>query len=512
MFSDSAHSHKWENISYLDSNCDPHDGTLYFRYTDLGAAFIVITNPENQKILEQPEVYFSDPLENPTREVDGNFILDLLYYSEYSFIDDPPRLCFHDPTQEFGISLAFSSKEDGNNMKEFLKIHLTIETPNLPGFYKITRFCPPFYIPAPRQRKGSMTSQQLAPISLDEFRNLVLVFQQVITPENYRNNKSEMRPLYTQEITDFSSHESISRIIHDYTMTQANVFRSFLTLLYLPQPENFDDILMKKYINTKNQWRNFTISQLIRSDIYCDFINKLTQSINKTNFNAIFPKDMVNFLHKITFNILMTICEFDRQFHAWTHPLIDILFILIRSAHITLSKDKICICNNITIELEKLESILFWMLLKFMIRTEVLRLLPMTNKTPLQIVEPLSQFLFKATPYIHEAISCKTCGLLEAAPFLSSCFVGFFTFEETEEIWLAALSSTNSHDFFLCFIIVGIVFSGEELRSDIDEIAESLGIMNLVKQSIDKYSLGFIISSAILLSEKSRSLIGANLK
>ena len=255
-----------------------------------------------------------------------------------------------------------------------------------------------------------------------------------------------------------------------------------------------------------------TQSQLLRSSVYCDHINKLTHSIDTTNFVLFFKKENVPFLQKLSFNILMSISEFDRQFHTWTHPLIDILFILLRSARINLSDNKITICDSITLEQDVLEAILFWMLLKFLMRSELLRLLPMAAKTPNQIVEPLNQFFIKASPYIYEAICNKTCGLLEAAPFLSSCFVGFFSLEETQEIWLASLTAKNAHDFFLCFVITGIVFSGDDLRTEADEIEESTKVMCLLKNSIAKYSLGFIISATLLLTEKSRIMIGIDVK
>ena len=507
----SANSKFWDDVVFLDSKCVPHKGTLHFRYTEIAAAFVFICDSSKTRILENPKLYESDPTEMPVREVDGNYAIDLLYYSEFSFIDQPPRLCFHDPVQEFGISFTFSSKEIEANVKEFLKTFLTTDTPNLPGFFKIIRFVPPFAPPASKQRKMSSVAQvQLPQITYDEYANVILVFQQTITP---KLEGKEYRSTLTDEFKDIHSIEEVGEAMRKHRLPKSLLFQTWATMLNVFQPNEVDEKLVNKYINTKEQWSNITNSQLLRSTKYCEYINNLTNQIKETEIPSYFAPEIHKFIKKTSFNILMSIAELERQFFQWTHPLIDILFIILDAAKISIKDEKIFVCDGIEMKKNDFEALIFWMMLKLLMRGELIRTLPLTKSNPQAIVEPLTQFLLKVIPYLHETVTQKLFGAIDTAPLVSGLFVDFLPIDEIQDVWTAAIASKNIFEFFVCFIIAGIAFSGLKLRSEEEsqeEVPQTTTI-ELIRSSIKEHGLGFIIAATLLLVDKSRSIVGTDI-
>jgi hypothetical protein len=62
-----------------------------------------------------------NPLTDPYVDESGHVIFDLTY------MDKPPRICFHDPAQELGISINFSDQESFDAAPQ--------PHGRLPGFY-----------------------------------------------------------------------------------------------------------------------------------------------------------------------------------------------------------------------------------------------------------------------------------------------------------------------------------------------------------------------------------------
>jgi hypothetical protein len=85
-----------------------------------------------------------NPLTNPYVDDNGYVMFDLAYYAELTYMDKPPRVCFHDPAQELGVSLNFPDQQSFDAFVETMRRNLTVGQPGLPGFYKIYRFTPPF--------------------------------------------------------------------------------------------------------------------------------------------------------------------------------------------------------------------------------------------------------------------------------------------------------------------------------------------------------------------------------
>ncbi|EAY08268.1 hypothetical protein TVAG_404360 [Trichomonas vaginalis G3] len=503
MFQKEAHSKSWPNTVLLTSKNETYTGTLYFRYTDTAAVFILISDPTNLTILDNPPLYASDVLENPLRQVDNQFVIDLLYYCEYSFIENPSRICFHDPVQEFGISLTFDSSETGNDIRQFIRKYLTTDTPNLPGFYKISRFLPPF-APMSKQTRKLSQSTQLPQISEEEFRNVMTLFQQSVTPKVEANE--EIRPFYEGDInpTDFNQ---ISQILQTKNIKSNELFLSWLTLLHIPQPDKFQGPILDKYIRVRSQWNTFTRSQLLRSSLYCNFINHLTNYVKTNKFISSFNQKNIRLMQMTTFNVFMSLGEIERAFHSHIPPLLDLLCIILKTSNAHTENSYVRICEKYDVTKLTFEAIVFWVMMKLILRSELLRLLPMSIKNSGPIVEPITQFLVKVSPYYNEAILNRKSGLLEISPFLCSLFVSFFKYEDLLNVWSAALISRSVHEFFLCFIIVCLSFSDIKLYETPGAVVLPSAAV-LVQQGLNQKGLNFMINAALKLMERSHEMVG----
>lgn len=57
-------------------------------------------------------------------------------------MDNPPRICFHDSTQELVLVLNFGDVESRTGFAATLQEWLTVTHPGVPGFFKLFRFTP----------------------------------------------------------------------------------------------------------------------------------------------------------------------------------------------------------------------------------------------------------------------------------------------------------------------------------------------------------------------------------
>ena len=508
MFISSAHSKHWDDAIFIDFECKQHHGTLHFRYNDIGAVLILVSDPEKNEILEKTELHPSNPVDNPIRVIDGNYVVDLLYYSDYSFIDDPPRFCFHDPIQEFGISFLFKSKECVDDIAKFFKQYLTVDAPGLPGFFKIFRYVPQFAPPVIKPRRGAPVAVpvQLPPITYGEYVNAVLVFQQTI--DQNMGKRGEIRPLFNGTIKDIHSIEEVRMIMREYTLPKSLVFRAWATMLRVFQPDEIDSDFVEKYMNIKAQWTDITNSQFLRSNLYCKIINTLTDEVKSTPIPKQFPAEIHKFIRKTAFNVIMSLAEIDRQLHQWTHPLIDIFYIVLDISLVKVDDGKIYVCNDVEITRDNFEALIFWMMLKIAMRGELFRILPLFRNNEQTIVDPMLQYILKVSPYFYEELNQNVYGAVDAAQYLVNLFTGFFQIEQIENIWSAALASLNFHEFLICFIICGLVYSGQKIRAEDDMNVHVVDTYKLISNSIQERGFDFLISAALLFADKSRMIIG----
>jgi hypothetical protein len=64
-------------------------------------------------------------LTSPYLTGDGYSVFDLPYFSELTYINKRPRVCFHDSAEELSLSLNFSDKESLHEFGNSLRVCLT---------------------------------------------------------------------------------------------------------------------------------------------------------------------------------------------------------------------------------------------------------------------------------------------------------------------------------------------------------------------------------------------------
>ncbi|OHT05633.1 hypothetical protein TRFO_26510 [Tritrichomonas foetus] len=490
----------WPNIRIWDSLNDSQEGSLYFRYTNAAAALIFIPFHSDHSILDEPEKYESDIFDEPHRIYGDVQVLDLLYYSEFSIIDNPPRICFHDPVKEFGISLNFQNKEEILEAQVKLSRFLTIESPNLPGFFKITRFLPPFGFIPKRQRQISFNSAQA--LTNEEILNVMILFQQSLKPTTLE------RPLIDLNDPCLNDKYSLAHKLLTHNLYTISVLESWLLLLNLPKIEEFSTNT-QKYLILKAQWEVYTLSQLNRSNE----TRELISLISKLLLTKAFPKELCNgsddFIRKFSFSVLMAIGQVDK---IYTKPanmsfFIDILMIILlvvypinqENNH---EKNKVKLKNGKIVDRDTAEAITFWLLLRISLSAEHYRLMPLYSKDKTLVTETLTGFINKIIPSINYFLK-DFPNFSDIADTICCLFSDILISEECIDLCTAALIYGSIHEFSIFFITVCIVFKFGKILECQDK--KSLRWKHLIKECIIAKKINFLISATFSLFESNFS-------
>ena len=500
MFLKSSSTKHWENITLEDSYFKETKGTMFFRYTDIGAVLIVVKKENLEDFKKSQTLYESNPLNEEISIVNDNIIIDLLFYTEFSIMKNPIRVNFADTTKEYGICITFNDFETQNNFFLFLKSYLTVELPRLPGFFRITRFLPPFSSQVLKTRRNSVSQHiDMPDISDDDKLNLLISFQQSLTP-HYKFFKPN-RP-FCDETAKLNTVDEIKSTLMNFTLRPEMVFGVWLKLLYLPQIEDFKTKLMGQYLTVKKQWLSLNESQIKRSTWMLENI----KAVEKATYDFESPHAVPRKLSQCVFNILMTIGHVDSNYYNFLDKIVHIMQVIFYKAKPVFNKDGTVVIEGNTVETEHFESIVFWILLKLLMRGELSRLFPISVEAPQIVFEPISFFLERTCPHLLNLLGeFGFFDLTEVVPYVLDLFSSFFEYEETVELWTAAMCSSSLFEFFISFIICCLAFNAQSLLYD----DRSIGIkwVELIKLPIDQFGLKFLISAAMQLNNSLRDLI-----
>ena len=500
MFVKSSSTKYWENIAFEDSYFNETKGTLFFRYTDIGAVLVVVKKENLEEFKKSGVLYESNPLNEEISVVNGNIVIDLLFYTEFSIMKEPIRVNFADTTKEYGICITFNDYRAQNDFFLFLKSYLTVEIPKLPGFFRITRFLPPFSSQILKTRRNSVAQRVDMPdISDDDKLNLLISFQQSLTP-HYKFFKPN-RPL-CDETVKLNTVDEIKNALMNFTLRPEMVFDVWLKLLYLPQIEDFKTKLMGQYLTVKKQWTSLNESQIKRSTWMLESIKAVEKATNDFESQQAIPRE----LSKCVFDILMTIGHIDSNYYNFLDKIVHIMQVIIYKAKPVFNKDGTVIIEGKTVGFEHFESIVFWIILKLLMRGELSRLFPISMEAPQIVFEPISFFLERTCPYLLNLL-CEFgfFDLTEVVPYVLDLFSSFFDYDQTVELWTAAMCSSSLFEFFISFVICCLVFNAHTLLYEDRRIG--IKWVELIKIPIDQFGLKFLISAAIQLTNSLRDLM-----
>ena len=515
MYVTVAHSKQWNDIVLQDSFSDEKSGSLIFRYTDI-AGVLFFGPKEELDSLDDVEYseYESNPLIDPFYYIKDNIILiDLLYYRDFSLMKDPPRINFADLTKEYGISLTFKSIDEVNDFMYFLKTYLTLELPHLPGFYRITRFHPPFSSEILKRMPNKFDKQKKKTDANDSaLLNILIAYQHSLTP-HFKFMKPN-RP-FCDDNVKLNTIADITNALNDFTIPKNRLFSTWLKLLYLPQINQFKGKYIEQYLNVKQQWKDITISQLLRSEAYKEHFHNVECSVNKHYENLPISKHNIILTRNLVFNVLMSICQIDNNLFDYIDCITNMLNIILQTTQFIFVEDEkqqnddISNCTfNIIIDNNKIdnvhfEAILFWILLKILFRGELFRIYPLYSQSPKFIFESVSFFIYRTCPFFYYLLEeYNFWDSNEPIPYILDLFCSFFDYDQVIELWTVAMCSRSIFEFFLSFLICCLSFNAQSLLYE--DRNKQIQWLQLIKNPIDEFGLRFMISSAIQLTNNLR--------
>ena len=516
MYITIAHSKQWDDVILQDSFSSERKGSLFFRYTDI--AGILLFGPKEEVLSlneDKNAIYESNPLSEPFYKYKNNIILiDLLFYNNFSFMKAPPRINFADLTKEYGIALTFSDIDNVNDFMIFLKTYLTIDLHNLPGFFRISRFHPPFSSEILKRAPNKLANFQKTKTDVNDSQilNILIAYQQSLTP-HYKYTKLN-RPFCDDQVK-LETRDDIINALNDFTIPKEKLFSAWLKLLYLPSITDFKNKYKEQYIKVKEQWKLITISQFMRSPAYIEHFQKVEEAVNKHYEDQSKSHQDIVLTRKIVFNVLMSLCQIDSILYDYIDCLTNMISVILTTSQFMFINEENQINSNIQdsnfyvmLENNKIdnghfEAILFWMLLKILFRGELFRIYPLYSKSPEFIFESISFFIYRTCPFFYNLLEdFNFWESNEPVPYILDLFSSFFQYDEIIELWTVAMCSHSIFEFFLSFLICCLSFNAQSLLYEDEKTP--IQWLKLIKNPIDEFGLRFMISSAIQLTNNLR--------
>ena len=417
---------------------DGIDGILTIYPTDIAALLLINTGNPNQTNNIQFE---SSPFLKPFRELNGTYIIDLLYFIYFTVIDSPPKISFHDRINSNVINIIFSDINSQKQIIDEMKLKFILKSKDVSGYYEIIKYHPPYSSHHKNYKKSVSYSHVLT--ETIQIENALLLYQGVI---GHIPNK--------RNFLDFNIETFKKESLYTLKLKSSNRFDAYLYLLNLPRPTNFDKY-KNDYMTLKKQWCSFTPSQLKRSPELRDIISNVSSLVKSS-------KNHEKYIEQILFNILMSIIQTNRRFMKNIKNIFNILSIILYVMNLIpsgdLAKSKSMIINGqYDIDIDTIESIIFWILLKILYRFEILKLFECNSK---DFYSEIQQFISNEMPFLHKCLSTnyhyEDLSCLENS--INCLFADFFDLDDCVDMWSVALTFECSNYYFISIVISVLMY------------------------------------------------------
>jgi len=468
---------------------------------------------ENQTEQSDPfsdDFFALSPLTAPYLSKNGHHVFDLAYFSEITIIESPPRICFHDPSQEPGISLNFATKDDFKSFFMHLRLNLTVGSPGLPGFFQISRFHPPISLATDfektkRAAKEKLYVESSDSVSLLEAQNDIIP---KITPLSKRTpaKKSELMNIV-------SNRQDLQKYISTHTVSEDLQIIAWSLLIGLYPYEKIETNVLQAYNKVKSQWNSLTESQMKRSSKFQDNIHYVTSAVqsNMKQMLSIIPDESIA---TISFNVLMSVGSvYSFIFNQITSiiPLLNVLLKLYVSS-ISHGKD-----SNITIHMkdgtslnsELVEAALFWSFVYIFEVFETRNFLHDSSKCSISATQPLSDLLLLIHPHFYRYLTYKGISNIDSIDSIFAFqFSSYLPINCCIDMWISALASCDPALYFRCVVISGIFFYFPDIPTM--PISKEQSLMPIIKHSFDALGYPYLQHAAYALIGKIREIIKLN--
>lgn len=518
--SDSGERVVFKNISLYLTGRPTIEGSVYIEWTEIGAwMHFVQDGVESPSPFTGP--FILTPLLDPYICNEGHHMFDLTFYSEATVIEEPPRLCFHDPTQELGISLNFATKEAFQECFNYIKREMTVISPGLPGFYQIKRNCPePSYgVPNFQENKQKLKQSLINDqrklgenLLLDDHSQLIEKITNMIGVYAVTSSKENLPKASVEQLTQAmsSSKADVKKLLRQYTVPDAMKADVWAYLIGLAPLNNLNPELIKQYTRIKTQWKTTSQSQYVRSKLIRERLSACIDYVNanKQAFLSVAVSDTS--VLTVAFNVFMSVSQV-YQFasdHKDTLKNVFRVFLWLFVKDIT-KDDKggqlFVGSNGVTMDIESLETVIFWSILFIMEGGEMRRMMETPESELAHLVQPISDFIFLAHPSMFKHLHTTGVNYSKIAPLVMNHLSTLLPLCDCIDTWFAALTAPCFIEFIEYIIISCLFFNfpnmiSREQNSDQD-------LKAIIQQSFEFVGHRYLIIASFVLSERSEELV-----
>ena len=480
---------KFPNVQFFMGGYLNTLGTVEFFESNFTLALYFVENDEKGENPFLNDKFVLTPLTNPMKSIGKHHIFDLNYYAEITIIESPARLCFHDPSQEPGISLNFRTKEEFYELFNYLSSKISITTPGLPGFFQITRLHPQLSLNMAEFNKQVNSLKETYINDKTDESNLLLEAQNEILPKIAPQGKTkECSKEAIDKALGSENIQDLKNLILEFSIPNDKKADAWCRLCDIGDISNPDKVVLDAYKRVKEQYMSLTESQYRRSMKKRTEISNLSRVIDE-NIQKLFTVVADESVAQIAFNVLMAIDQtYDFMFQH-TEELISILRVLlwlfVRSVK---GSELYEVREGVEYDQSTLESVLYWSMLflieKFEIKISMLEKESMKKKKKSDV---LGDLCFLLHPRIYQLLYSKGVRTFsKLTPLFTLQFSTLLTLCDCVDIWLFGVSTTDPILFMQCMVLSGIFFffpsisemprsQEPNLTSTVEQIFKTLG-------------------------------------
>jgi hypothetical protein len=448
------------------------------------------------------------PLSDPYQILNGHHIFNLSFYSELTIIDGPPRLCFHDPTQELSLSLNFVTKAAFQSLFDFLRYKLSIVVCERPGIFSVRRLhpqlcCDESFRTEKQRRRSSFSSEPVISDSADSLAahgQLLATLTQAI---GIKRDRVMQDATPDEVMAALSSRSQLRTLLAHASVPDRLKWRAWLVLIGLYPVESIGDEFRRQYQSVKLQWKTITKSQFSRGQFFRTTLDGALEFI-QINCHAILGIVDNKAIIGIAQSVLLTIVHLFQSVGKQLDILLDIfkvlLWILVKTVQ---GGSEPLFVNGEGVEYnsETLELLLFWSFL-FIFEVGETRLSLLEGKY--DPTEEISDFI----TLVHEPLAQKIFsmgGYGRLRPVIAGQFSTALPVDKCADVWLAAAAAKSFKDFIQFTLVACLLFNFPMMSAETD-------LQTVIAPTLQLISHRYLEAAAFVLCERAQDMVREHLK
>jgi hypothetical protein len=463
--------------------------------------------------------FLLSPLSPPYLEQSGHRVFNLAFYSDMTVIEQPVRLCFHDATQELGISLNFATQADFSDLFDYLKSEMTIVSPNLPGFFQIRRFrrslpLSEAYGQRRKELKDSFLNSpanQRGDVLLVAHSELIRRLTDMIGGAA-QSAKTYLPLAAVEQVREAvaESRAAVADLVRRHSVPESMKGSVWAVLIGLHPLDRLDPRLKERYMVVKRQWTTITEAQLHRSKLLLGHVNRCTRYVeaNRQQFISVVAAHPA--ILNLTFNIFMAILRvynfIDKHFDVVKAIFRVFLWMFVRDVAETPDQTIFIGEDGLTYDEDTLETIIFWSILYVFEAAETRRLLELPKPADHETTEAICDFIFLVYPsmfkHLHQ-IGVRTFDRL--IPLFTAHMSTLLPLCDCLDLWLAAAASPSFLEFTQFMLIACLFFNFPNMFSL--EPSADQDLQPAIEQAFEYIDHRYLATASFTLSEKAREMV-----